>query len=73
MIDLITHHEDAYQKTLNFIDNPPEDVEVIQVFPEKNLSSSLVGSSYESLNEDYTMGVNVGLAFLKQYSQSITA
>ncbi len=73
VIDLITHHENAYQKTLSFIDNPPEGVQVIQVFPEKSLSSSLVGSSYESLNKDYTMGVNMGLAFLKQHSSSMVA
>ena len=72
LIDLITHHENAYQQTLAFINSPPEGTQVIQVFPEKALSSNLIKSSYESLNEDYTMGVNVGLAFANQYSQAMT-
>lgn len=72
LIDLITHHENTYQQTLSFINNPPKGTQIIQVFPEKARSSNLVKSSYESVNEDYMMGVSVGLEFLNKYFQVLT-
>jgi predicted patatin/cPLA2 family phospholipase len=68
VLDLITHHESAYKKTLRFIEQPPEGIEIIQIFPEQPLASGLVGSSDSALNDDYQLGVNAGLAFIKQHS-----
>jgi predicted patatin/cPLA2 family phospholipase len=67
VLDLITHHENAYQATLNFIEQPPKDVEIVQIYPEQVLASGLVGSSDESLNNDYELGFKAGLGFLKNY------
>ena len=64
VLDLITHHENAYQKSLNFIENPPAGIEVIQIYPEQPLASGLVYSSDDSLNEDYDLGIKAGLGFL---------
>ncbi len=64
VLDLITHHENTYQKTLKFIENPPTGVEIIQVFPQQPLASGLVGSSDYSLNDDYELGIKAGLDFL---------
>lgn len=64
VLDLITHHENAYQKSLNFIENPPKGIEVIQIYPEQPLASGVVGSSDDSLNEDYDLGIKAGLGFL---------
>lgn len=64
VLDLITHHENAYQKTLSFIENPPKGVEVIQIYPEQPLASGLVGSNENSLNDDYELGIKAGLYFL---------
>lgn len=65
VIDLITHHETEYQRAQNFMDKPPEDVEIVQIYPQKPLASGLVGSSCQDLNQDYIHGVKVGLAFLQ--------
>lgn len=67
VLDLITHHENAYQATLNFIKHPPSDVEIIQVYPEQPLKSKLVGSHSESLENDYALGFQAGLEFLKHH------
>jgi predicted patatin/cPLA2 family phospholipase len=72
VLDLITHHENAYQATLNFIARPPKGIEIIQIFPEQLLASSLVGSSHESLNQDYDLGFKAGLNFLSRYENSYT-
>lgn len=67
VLDLITHHENAYQATLDFIEQPPKDIEILQIYPEQVLASSLVGSSQESLNNDYDVGFKAGLNFLTRY------
>lgn len=67
VLDFITHHENAYQKTLEFIEQPPKGVEIVQIYPEQALASGLVGSSDESLNNDYDLGFRAGLAFLEQH------
>lgn len=66
VIDLLTHHEDSYQRSLEFINNPPADVEIVQLFPQQALASSLVGSSKSALQQDYQLGVTAGIEFLKQ-------
>ncbi len=68
LLDLITHHENAYQKTLRFLAKPPKDIEIIQVYPEQPLASALVGSSDDALIDDYQLGIKVGSIFLKQCS-----
>ena len=70
VLDLITHHENAYQATLHFIEKPPKDVEIVQIYPEKTLASRLVGSSDNSLNHDYDLGFQAGLVFLARYENN---
>lgn len=64
VLELITHHENAYQATLNFIKRPPSDVEIVQIFPQQPLESKLVGSKADSLEHDYALGFQAGLEFL---------
>ena len=64
VIDLITHHEDSYLRNLEFIDNPPDDVEIKQIFPQQPLVSSMVGSQKQSLHQDYQTGLQAGREFL---------
>lgn len=66
VIDLITHHEDSYQKNLAFINNPPADVTIHQIFPQQPLASSLVGSQPQALKQDYQLGITAGVAYLQQ-------
>lgn len=66
ILDLITHHEDSYQRNLAFIQNPPADVEIQQLFPPQSLASSLVGSPRQALQQDYQQGLNSGRDFLQQ-------
>jgi predicted patatin/cPLA2 family phospholipase len=65
MIDYLVQHEQAYQKELAFITNPPEDVEIIQIFAEDNLQSKLLGSTDIDLQHDYRAGITAGNAFLE--------
>jgi len=58
----------AYQQELSFIANPPNDVEIIQIFGEYHLHSSLLNSTREDLQHDYNAGLKAGAAFLQSHS-----
>ncbi|BCO18432.1 MULTISPECIES: patatin-like phospholipase family protein [unclassified Alteromonas] len=64
-IDYLLQHERAYQKALAFIENPPEDVEIVQIFAEQKLQSKLLGSSDAELKHDYKLGLKAGEHFLQ--------
>jgi predicted patatin/cPLA2 family phospholipase len=72
-IDYLLQHERAYQKELAFIDNPPDDVEIIQIFADKKLQSKLLGSSDIELKHDYKLGSVAGKAFLRSHYDLINA
>ena len=63
-IDYLLQHELAYRKELAFIENPPEGIEIIQVFAPKKLQSKLLGSSDAQLRNDYKLGQQAGAHFL---------
>lgn len=71
-IDYLLQHEHAYQKELAFIENPPEGVEVIQIFAPKKLQSKLLGSSDAQLRQDYKLGQYAGAAFLEAEGKAQT-
>lgn len=73
VIDLITHHENAYKQAIEFIKHPPSDCEIIEVYPTKTLASRLVNSRFKDLDQDYNEGVRAGLAFLENIELDLVA
>ena len=67
-IDYLNQYMAAYQQELNFIAKPPNDVEIIQIFAEDHLHSSLLKSTREDLQHDYNAGINAGTDFLQSHS-----
>ena len=65
-IDYLVQHEQAYQDELDFMANPPEDVEIVQIFAAENLQSKLLGSTDADLRHDYHAGMSAGKQFLTQ-------
>jgi predicted patatin/cPLA2 family phospholipase len=64
IVDYLVQHEQVYRKELAFIANPPEDVEIIQIFTDNNLKSKLLGSTEMDLQQDYHAGITAGNTFL---------
>ncbi|MCU8010508.1 patatin family protein [Shewanella sp. SM74] len=71
-IDYLVQHEQAYQDELDFIANPPEDVEIVQIFAAENLQSKLLGSTDANLRHDYHAGLSAGKQFLSLDSMALT-
>jgi predicted patatin/cPLA2 family phospholipase len=65
IIDYWAQHEQVYQQENAFIANPPEDVEIIQIFSESNIKSKLLGSTEMDLQQDYHAGTAAGNSFLE--------
>ena len=53
-----------YERTLAFIDSPPEDVSITQICPETYLSSRILFSSKTAMSNDYLQGYEAGLRYL---------
>lgn len=70
-IDYLLQHEKAYEKELEFIANPPEDLEVIQIFSNEKLHSKMLGSSDDDLCYDHKLGVAAGRQFLDQHNTNM--
>jgi predicted patatin/cPLA2 family phospholipase len=53
------------------MDDPPEDVEVIQIFAKNNLQSRQLSSTYMDLQHDYRAGIAAGNAFLQDNKEGV--
>lgn len=71
ILDIITRHETAYENAVKFIDNPPDDVKIIEIAPSKVLDSRLLGSSDSALKSDYQLGIKAGLSFLEKHQDNL--
>ncbi|MGI2260082.1 patatin-like phospholipase family protein [Shewanella sp. GXUN23E] len=60
MVEYLAHHEAVYRRSLHFVENPPADLQIVQISPKRPLSSRLIGSEIKSLRYDYLSGMAVG-------------
>lgn len=57
-------HEAAYREARQFMQQPPEGVEIMQIAPETPLRSQVVGSRSDDLMADYGSGLKAGASML---------
>lgn len=69
MINVLNKHEQSYREIQQFIENPPDDLRIIEIFPPHVLASSALGSSIAALNQDYHLGRRCGRYFLATLGQ----
>jgi predicted patatin/cPLA2 family phospholipase len=58
---ILRQHERGYQRAIEFIQNHPPDVSVLELYPPETLQSRTFGSSSVALVNDYTLGFQVGM------------
>ncbi|MEQ3530806.1 patatin family protein [Pseudoalteromonas sp. XMcav11-Q] len=61
MFEMYHHYQSRYADAVNFMNSPPEDVNIIQIAPNRPLESMILGSSPETLKCDYKLGFELGL------------
>lgn len=64
MAAMLKIHLKSYRKTQEFIENPPKDVQIFEIYPPVPLKSSALGSKVSSLNQDYHTGRRCGRYFM---------
>lgn len=62
---ILHKHEESYRKTEAFLNSPPEDLNIFELFPSQHLNSSAMGSSKKQLDADYHQGINLGKLFVE--------
>ncbi|WP_137167550.1 patatin-like phospholipase family protein [Salinimonas lutimaris] len=70
-LNYLLQHDKAYADELAFMQNPPDDVDIVQIFAREKLQSKLLGSTSEELRQDYKAGRMAGYAFLARYDPAL--
>ena len=60
----LLEHDKTYNRALDFIKNPPNDCEIVQLCPPKKLKSKRDSKNIEILKADYKLGNRVGAEYL---------
>ena len=63
----ILNHSKTYNESLQFIDNPPEDLKIYQIQPDAKLETKRNTLNHQILEKDYNLGRMKGKVFLKNY------
>ncbi|WP_145524654.1 patatin-like phospholipase family protein [Yersinia rohdei] len=64
LVRIMQQHEQSYYRIQQFIENPPGDLRIFEIFPPKPLASNALGSRIAALNRDYHLGRRCGRYFL---------
>ncbi len=56
-----------YNQTIDYIAENPDNVEIVQIAPEKDLATGSYSTSQFKLNLDYRLGLDLGLQFVSEY------
>lgn len=68
LVHMVQHHESSYHRIQQFIENPPGNLRIFEIFPPKPLASSALGSRLPALNQDYHLGRRCARYFLSAAS-----
>lgn len=69
MINILHQHEQSYQEIQQYIEQPPGNLRIIEIFPPRALASNALGSRVSALNQDYHLGRRCGRYFLATLGQ----
>jgi len=64
--ECFSQNHQIYNNTMDFLSNPPEDVNIEQLWPEEGLKCSTYSYSVDGINSDYRYGLQIGLDFVRK-------
>ncbi|WP_045398150.1 alpha/beta fold hydrolase [Vibrio campbellii] len=68
---ILLKHEETYRQTQRFLANPPDDVNIYEISPARNLKSSVVESTKKQLDADYLHGARLGRLFVASIGRKL--
>ncbi|MTD41116.1 patatin family protein [Erwinia sp. CPCC 100877] len=72
LINLVQHHETSYAAIQQFIDKPPGNLRIFEIYPPAPLKSIALGSRQAALLSDYKLGRQCGRYFLATVGRMLT-
>ena len=64
---LLNKQPEIYNDSIDFIENPPEDVKIIQIAPEQPLHSGRTTREWHRLSHDYRTGYQLGIKAVETF------
>lgn len=64
LVNLVNHHQMTYNETQQFIESPPDNLRIFEIYPSRPLHSMALGSSQTALGADYGLGRQCARYFL---------
>jgi len=58
-----------YNASIDYIASNPKNIDIVQIAPEKHLTTSSYSTTKHKINSDYRLGVDFGMQFLHSYHQ----
>ena len=68
--NLINRNAIIYNKSQEYIANPPSDLKIIQIAPKESLKCGIVSNSTDNIHADYKNGIESGLDSLFKFNKS---
>ncbi len=72
-VNLVQHHEKTYRAIQSFIEKPPGNLRILEIYPPKPLKSMALGSRLPALLDDYNLGRQCGRYFLATVGKILAA
>ncbi|MDE5422657.1 patatin family protein [Ancylomarina sp. DW003] len=72
LIKAIKNRFNVYNKSIDFIHNPPEGVELIEICPPEHFKTSRFTQDYQTLIDDYKIGKEMGKIAIERFNHSNT-
>lgn len=72
LVNLVNHHEISYGEIQRFIESPPGNLRVFEIYPSRPLKSMALGSNQASLGADYKLGRQCARYFLATVGKWLT-
>ncbi|UJF18371.1 alpha/beta fold hydrolase [Vibrio sp. SS-MA-C1-2] len=71
LAEMLMTHENNYINSQQFLKNPPEDVNIYEIYPRRKLRSHVLSSSKKDLHSDYLLGKRMGQFFLSTVAKKL--
>lgn len=71
LIEAITRRPEIYNKSIEFMRNPPEDVKIIEVKPPKEFKTKRLTKDSTILQSDYSIGYAIGLETIERWNVAV--
>jgi len=69
LLEAIKNRYKVYNQSIDFMKNPPEGVEIIEICPPKHFKTTRFTQDYETLITDYEIGKKMGKVAIEKFNQ----